>query len=702
MANWKSLDEMSILSTKYPRIEGAEKVTGRAKYSYDQAPAGMLYAAILGSPHPAAKIIRIDDSKVKNLPGVKAVLTDIHPTGTLRYVGDEVAAVAAISPEILEDALELFEVEYEVMPFAADIETAMKPGAPKVFADRENIRDANIEGEGDIDAGFAQAEAIVEATYKTQVQVHTPLESHGSTVMWENDTLIIWDSTQAVHGVREGIAKTLDIPLSKVRVICQHMGGGFGAKLQAGSYTAIAARLSKAAGAPVKLMLNRKNEFLSVGNRPNSIQKLKLGATKEGKLTAFSAVTHGTGGISANAGVRLPIVYEIPNYRHEHYDVFTNAGAARAFRAPGCPQGVFSMDQIMDELAEKLGMDSLEFRIQNDPSETRRKEWRIGAEKIGWAKRNKVPGSDPGPLKRGIGMGASIWWPGGRGTKAAMTVFPDGIVEVRCGTQDLGTGTRTYVAAIVSEELGIGLDQIRALIGDSEYPRSGGSGGSTTAPSVAPAIKNTTEKAKMELTDLAARHFGVNATDIEWHQSTVQVKNNPTKTLAWKELCSLLDLDLLEVQGEWVEGLSSAGVSGCQFVEVAVDTLTGRVEVKKVVAVADCGLVLNRLTTESQINGGIIQGISYALYEDRLMDPETGSMVNPEFENYKILGTMETPEIEIVIFDEPERGVIGIGEPPTIPTSGAIANAVYNAIGVRMRELPITPDKVLKALAKQI
>jgi xanthine dehydrogenase YagR molybdenum-binding subunit len=298
-------------------------------------------------------------------------------------------------------------------------------------------------------------------------------------------------------------------------------------------------------------------------------------------------------------------------------------------------------------------------------------------------------------------MGASIWWPGGRGSKASMTVFPDGIVEVRCGTQDLGTGTRTYVAAIVSEELGIGLDQIRALIGDSDYPRSGGSGGSTTAPSVAPTIKNTTEKAKMELTDLAARHFGVNPTEIEWHQATVQVKNNPAKKLAWKELCSLLDLDLLEVQGEWVEGLSSAGVSGCQFVEVAVDTLTGRVDVKKVVAVADCGLVLNRLTTESQINGGIIQGISYALYEDRLMDPETGSMVNPEFENYKILGTLETPEIEIVIFDEPERGVIGIGEPPTIPTSGAIANAVYNAIGVRMRELPITPDKVLKALAKQ-
>jgi xanthine dehydrogenase YagR molybdenum-binding subunit len=240
-------------------------------------------------------------------------------------------------------------------------------------------------------------------------------------------------------------------------------------------------------------------------------------------------------------------------------------------------------------------------------------------------------------------MAASIWWPGGRGTKAAMTVFPDGVVEVRCGTQDLGTGTRTHVAAVVAEELGIEMKWVRPLIGDSNYPRSGGSGGSTTSPSVAPAIKNTTEKAKAELTGLAARHFGVDASDIMWRISSVTLKDQANKKLSWKELCSLLDSETIEVQGEWVEGLSSAGVAGCQFAEVAVDTDTGRVTVLKVVAVADCGLVLNRLTTESQIIGGIIQGASYALFEDRLMDPNTGSMVNPEYENYKIVGTLETP-----------------------------------------------------------
>ncbi len=690
---------MDFLGKAYPRVEGPDKVSGRAKYTQDQAPAGMLYGAILVSPHAAAKIIRIDDSKVRRLPGVKAALTDVHPTGTVRYAGEEVAAVAATSPEILADALELFEVQYEALPFAVDIEAAMKEGAPRVFADKANVAEARVSEEGDLEAGFAKADTVVESEFRTQVQVHTPLEAHGSLAMWNGEELTIWDSTQAVHGVREGVANALEMPINKVRVICQHMGGGFGSKLQPGRYSAIAARLAKQAGAPVKLMLDRKNEFLGVGNRPNSIQKLKLGATRDGRVTAFSAITYGTAGIGANAGVRLPIVYDIPNFRHEHYDVFTNAGAARPFRAPGCPQAVFSMDQIMDEMAEKLGMDPLEFRLKNDTNPARQQEWRIGAEKIGWAKRNPKPGSDPGPLKRGMGMAASIWWPGGRGTQAMITVYPDGMVEVRCGTQDLGTGTRTYVASVAAEELGLEMAQVRALIGDSDYPKSGASGGSTTAPSVAPAIKNTAEKTREALMEIAAKHFRVSLAQMEWQKSTIAVKNFPAKKLGWKELCSLLDTEPLEVRGEWVEGLSSAGVAGCQFVEVEVDTLTGRIEVKKVVAVADCGLVLNRLTTESQINGGIIQGISYALFEDRLMDPHTGTMVNSDLENYKIAGSIETPEIEVIIYDEAERGVIGIGEPPTIPTAGAIANAVYNAIAVRLRELPMTPDRVLLTLA---
>ena len=688
---------MKILSTYYPRIEAPLKVQGKARFVYDVSLPGMLYGALLSSPYPAARIVRIDDSRVRQHPEVRAILTDVHPTGRIRYAGEEVAAVAATSPEVLEDALRLFRVQYEPLPFVADLESAMQSDAPRVFQDRPNVRKPRERQEGDIEKGFAEADVIIERTFRTQVQVHVPLEPHGSVVTWEGDQLIIHDSTQAVHGVREGVAKALNIPVSRVRVICEHMGGGFGSKLWAGRYTAIAARLSQQAGAPVKLMLSRKQDFVGAGNRPNSIQTIKMGARKEGSLVAFHAVTYGTGGIATNANVRLPFIYAVPHWKHVHYDVLINAGAARPFRAPGCPQASFSMEQMMDELAEKVGMDPLDFRLKNDPSPTRRKEWRLGAEKIGWNRRRKPPGSDPGPLKRGMGMAASIWWPGGRKTQASMTIYPDGSIEVRCGTQDIGTGTRTYVAGVVAEELGIDVKWIRPLIGDSNYPYSGASGGSTTSPSVAPAIKHTAEKAKRALLDRVARYTGVPREKLTWQKGNILIQGSQTRRLTWEEICQTLETESLEVHGEWVEGLSSAGVAGCQFAQVAVDTETGSIQVEKVVAVADCGLILNRLTTESQINGGILQGISYALLEERHLDPTTGTMVNANYESYKILGAKETPEIEIILYDEPERGVIGIGEPPTIPTAAAVANAVYNAIGVRLRELPMTPDRVLNA-----
>ncbi len=701
MAKWKPLKDMAILSTAYPRLEGLDKVRGKAKYTSDTHPAGMLYGRLLTSPHPAAKVVDIDTSRAAKLPGVRVILTNLLEGKAVRYAGQPVAAVAADTPDIAADAVELIRVKYEKLPFAADLDTAMQDGAPRVFGDRENIVAARANRKGDVEAAFKEADVVVEATYRTQVQTHSCLEVHGSVVEWKGDDLYVYDSTQGVHSVREGLAKNLGISASNVHVICEHMGGGFGSKLQPGFYTAYAAKLAKKAGRPVKLMLTRKQDFLSGGNRPDSLQRLKLGAKKDGTLIAFSGTTWGTAGVGRGARVRQPFIYQIPNIHAEHHDVYTNAGAARAFRAPGCPQASFAMEQLLDEVAEKLGMDPLDLRLKNETNATRRKEWKIGAEKIGWQRRRKTPGSDKGPIKRGLGLGASIWWPGGRGTKATMIVFPDGQVEIRCGTQDIGTGTRTIVAAIAAEELGISMDMIRPLIGQSDFPYSGGSGGSTTAPSVAPAIKNTAEKAKAQLAEIASQYFGVKPDSLIFEKDRVYMDKLRRKSMSWKELCSLLEAQPLTVHGEWVEGLSSAGVAGCQFAEVAVDTETGAIHVEKIVAVADCGLILDRLTTESQVNGAVIQGVSYALYENRLMDPITGTMINADFENYKIAGALETPEIEVVLFDEPERGVIGIGEPPTIPTSAAIANAVYNAIGVRLRSLPMTPDQVLDALYAQ-
>lgn len=698
MANWKPLEQMTYLGKRYPRLDGPAKVTGAAKYTYDVNLPGLLYGALLSSPHPAAVIKNIDASAAQALPGVKAVLTDIHATGTVRYVGEEVAAVAAVSPEIARDALELIKVDYEVLKFAADIDTAMQPEAPRVFFEQANIRDPRKGGKGDIDAGFKQAAVIVESDYRTQVQTHNSLEVHGCVAKWEGENLIVWDSTQGVHPIREGIAKFLDLPQSNVRVICEYMGGGFGSKLQSSRYNGIAARLAKAANAPVKLMLTRQQDSMTAGNRPNLIAHVKMGATRDGKIVAFYSKTYGTAGIGSNAGSALPIAYDIPNTQTEHYDVYTNAGPARAFRAPGCPQASFVMEQVMDEMAEKLNMNPLDFRLLNDTNETRKKEWKLGAEKFGWAKRAPKPNADPGPLKRGMGLGAAIWWPGGRGTKSQLTILPDGGIEIRCGTQDLGTATRTIVAAVVAEELGVPIESVKVLIGDTNYPYSGASGGSTTAPSVAPAIKNATEKGKDKLLDLAAANLGVVKTDLVMANGKVSAKSGPAKSLNWKQLCALLGTAPLEVQGEWVEGLSSAGVAGCQFAEVEVDTETGLVKVLRVLAVQDCGLVLNRLTAESQVNGAVIQGLSYALLEDRAIDPVTGIPLNATFENYKVLGALEMPKIDVIIYDEPARGVIGIGEPPTVPTAATIANAVYHAIGKRVREIPMTPDRVLAAL----
>lgn len=698
MAKWKPLDETVYLGKRYPRVDGPAKVSGAAKYTHDVSLPDMLYGAILSSHHPAAKVKSIDASRAKALPGVKAVLTDVHATGTVRYVGEEIAAVAATSPAVARDALELIEIEYEILPFVVDLDAAIQPGAPRVFADQENIREARVRGEGDLDAGFAQAAVIVEQTYRTQVQVHACAETHGSVAQWEGDQLTIWDSTQGVHAIRDGLATFLSIPATNIRVICHHMGGGFGSKLQAGRYSAIAARLARATNAPVKLILTRSQDSMSAGNRPNSIQQIQAGASKDGKLVAFSIKGYGTAGIATGAGIRSPIVYDVANWRAELHDVYTNAGPARAFRAPGCPQGAFGMESMMDELAEKLGMDPLEFRLKNDSNQTRQMQWKLGAEKFGWEKRDPIPGNGSGPLKRGMGLAAAIWWPGGRGTQAELTVLPDGGLEVRCGTQDIGTGTRTYVASIVAEELGVRIQDVKALIGDTNYPVSGGSGGSSTAPSVAPAIKNTAEKAKERLLDLAAQHLGVTKAGLTMAGGKTFVTTNPAQSVSWKALCSLLGADPLVVHGEWVEGLSSAGVAGCQFAEAEVDSETGLVRVLRIVAVQDCGLVLDRLTTESQVYSAVIQGLSYALLEQRVMDPLTGRMLNAGLENYKIAGALEIPRIEVIITDQPERGVIGIGEPPTVPTAAAIANAVCHATGVRIRELPITPDRVLMAL----
>ena len=646
----------------------------------------------------------IDLTAAQKAPGVKAVMAVLEPGAKVMFQGEEIAALAAATEEQADDALRLIKVQYDVLPHIATEALALRDGAPQVFKDG-NIKAGDTEETGDLEAGFKAAVHVVEASYATQVQTHVSLETHGCVCEWEGEKLTAWVSTQAVHGTREGFAKALDIPQANVRVITEYMGGGFGSKFGPDAQGIICAKLAKQAGAAVKLLLDRKDEHLASGNRPSSASKIKAGASADGMLTAFDAETSGTGGAGAGSGFPLPYIYVFPNRRRKHRDIFTNAGPQRAMRAPGHPQGCFHTEMLMDELADKLRMDPLAFRIKNLPPEAPNAMWRkyfpIAAERFGWSKRHVTGDPAPGPIKRGMGCAANRWGGGGQGTKAHCEINADGSVVMRCGTQDIGVGTKTIVTIITAETLGIPMDLVKAEIGDSNYPFSGGSGGSTTAPAVSPAIRVTAGKALDELKTKMAPALGVEAATLVASNGRIHVKGDPGKGLAWKEACKLLGMQPLSVDGEWERGLSASGTSGVQFAEVEVDIETGVTKVTRVTCVQDCGLIVDELTAESQCIGGIIGGVNYALFEDRILDRVTGHMVNPNMEWYHIAGASDIPKIDIKLMNQPERGVIGIGEPPTISTAAAVANAVANAIGARIRSIPITPQKVIAALAER-
>jgi xanthine dehydrogenase YagR molybdenum-binding subunit len=702
MAEWMPLEKRKYVGKKIPRTDGPAKVCGTAKFSYDIVLPGMLYGRILRSPHPHAYIKSIDLSKARKHPGVKAVI-DMNKY-TVRYQGDEIAAVAATSMDVAKEALRLIEVEYQQLPYVSTEQEAMTENAPRVF-EQGNVGWERAGNKDAVEKTLAESAHVVDDEMYSQVQVHNCMETHGCVAQWKSeDNLKVWISTQAVHGNRGDFASFFDIPEENVEIICEYMGGGFGSKFSIGVEGQVCARLARMAGKPVKLMLNRKEEYLAVGNRPSAKMHIKLGCDSSGKITGMWQESYGTGGIGAGAGVPLPYVYQIPKgaYYKKHGHVRINAGSARAQRAPGHPQAAFGMDIIVDQLAYKAGIDPIEFRIINDPNETRQRQYRIGAERIGWGEKfNKVPGAGAGNKKRGVGVGVGRWGGGGaRSTKVTVEVFPDGLVTATTGSQDLGTGVRTMIHQITADALGIPMKLVTPRVGRSTYPFSTASGGSITTGSVTPAVVNTCDGVRRQLYEKVAAALGVSADDLVGENGVISARSDSGKSIKWKEACALLQGQPISVTDGWAEGLSSSGVAGVQLIEVEVDTETGRIKPIKVVAVQDFGLCINRLTSLSQINGAIIMGLSWALNEDRTMDPGTGTMVNPNMENYKLAGTMEMPEFDIVIDEQPERGVIGLGEPPRVPTAGALANAVYNAIGARVTRMPMTPDVVLEALKK--
>jgi xanthine dehydrogenase YagR molybdenum-binding subunit len=697
-------EKPAIIGTSVKRLDGPDKVTGRAKYTFDINRPGMIYGRIVRSPYPHARIVAIDLSEAQKAPGVRAALEHKQAGAQVMYQGDAVAAVAANTEERAIDAARLVRVQYELLPHLATVDQALDPDASVVFPSG-NTRPGQKTESGDLEAGFAKAAQTVEATYSTHVITHVCMESHAVVCEWEGERLTAWISTQAVHGSAQQFANGLKIPQTNVRVITQYMGGGFGSKSQIGAEGILCARLAQAAKAPVKLTLDRKEEHLDTGNRPSATAHIKAGVAADGMLTAFDAESWGTGGAGAGANFPLPYIYQFPNRRRTHKDVYINAGQQRPMRAPGHPQGCFLTEILMDELADRVRMDPVEFRIKNVPADAPNAKWKTylpeAAQLFGWDKRHPTGDATRGPIKTGFGCSVHQWGGGGRGSQARCEIMADGSVVMKCGTQDIGTGTRTLVAMVTAETLGLPLTAVKTEIGDTLYPFSGGSGGSTTAASVTPAIRLAAGQALELLFAKVAPTLGADASTLVATNGRIQVKDNPSKGLAWRDACKLLSTEPIAADAQWQPGLSGSGTSGVQFTEVKVDVETGIVKVERILAIQDCGLVVDKLTAESQVHGGIIGSLNFALFEDRILDRVTGQMVNPNMEWYLLAGMSDVPKIEIHLKNQPERGVIGIGEPPTVSTASAIANAVRNATGATIRSLPLTPQKVLDAIEQQ-
>jgi xanthine dehydrogenase YagR molybdenum-binding subunit len=691
----------ALLSTSVERIDGPDKVAGRAKYAFDVKRPGMLWGRLIRSPHPHAKIVSIDLAAARRAAGVRAALSWKAPGDEVMYQGDVVAAIAADTEERARDAARLVRVEYETLPHFSREDRAMAPDAPQVFL-KGNTRPGQTQEAGDLDAGFKAAAHIVEATYSTHVITHVCLESHGAVCEWNGDKLTAWVSTQGVHATRQQLAQALKVPEADVRVICEHMGGGFGSKVQADAPIVAAARLAREANAPVRLLLERKEEHLDTGNRPSSFARVRAGVSADGKLTALDATTWGTGGAGQGSNFPYPYIYQFPNRRRVHTDVYINAGTQRPMRAPGHPQGCFNTEVLMDELADRVGMDPVEFRLRNLPPTAPNAMWaeyfKQGVARFGWDKRHPTGDATRGPIKTGMGVSANQWGGGGRVANAHVDILSDGSVIVKCGTQDIGTGTRTLVPLIAAETLGLPISAVKAEIGDTNLPFSGTSGGSTATAGVAPAIRIAAGRARDALFAKVGEALKVDTATLVAADERIFVGSDPSKSMTWRNACKLLNMEPISIDAQWEPGLSSVNSSGVQFAEATVDIETGVVKVTRVLAIQDCGLIVNKLTAESQIYGGIIGSINFALYEDRLLDRVTGQMVNPNMETYLLAGMADVPQIDVVIVNQPERGIIGIGEPPTVSTASAIANAVRNAIGVPIRSTPLHPHRILAAL----
>lgn len=773
------MSDFSVIGKRVKNVDALDKVTGGKHYPVNYSLPGMLHAKMLRSPYAHAKIKSIDVSAALALPGVKAVLTPdevpnkvyspiyFMPTLALgcvqdlrvmsdhvRYAGQVVAAVAAVDEDTAERALSLIDVEYEELPAVFNVEDAIAEGAPQLH-DRGpgNIAKTAMFETGDPDSALANADFVFEHVYQTQRANTCYLEPKVCVVDTDiNRNVTVYSSMQHLFGLREKLAYVLDLPVSKVRAIKPpYIGGGFGGKLDLGALEPVAALLSFKTNRPVRIAHTRVEDFIYGSRNPIQVT-LKTGVNKDGTIVARTAksvldtgahATHGSTVIMVHGLFGFMFTYNCPNRRWEGTSVYTNNTVGGGFRGYGAPQAQFAVEQQMDEMAEKLGLDPIEFRLRNIHKEGERHPifdsnfttyrfeecLKKGAERIGWSSR-KPAGSSEGVKKRGIGLGCVPTWTSNctgqpdlyEHSGAIVKLNPDGSADINSAAMDIGCGQNTTFCMIVAEELGISLDQVRMANSDtSNAPFDAPMHASRGTHAAGGAILEAAKDAKKKLFAIAATMIDVAIDDMIAKDGKISSKSNPTKFVTIADVAERADSPLVQTTTEGpkptstpyrgtVFGTSSLNPeispipSSAMFVEVEVDTETGFVKVERVVFAHDLGKVLNPVGAEGQVEGGVQQGIGYALMEHVQFDPDTGACLTTDFLDYKMPTAVEMPQIESIFIESNEAsgpfGAKSMSECCLIAPAGAIANAVYNAIGVRIQDLPITPEKVLKALGK--
>ena len=757
-----SNQEFDVIGTRPIRPDGLDKVTGRARYSADIHLPGMLHGKLLRSPHAHARIRSIDCSRALELPEVKAVVTaadmpevsaeftdqsegamvnygfygrNVIAREKALYKGHVVAAVAATDPSVAEQALDLIEVDYEILRPVLNAEDAMKDDAP-ILHERlltmhsatfraggwgEGERQTNVANRfefalGDVEAGFEQADVVVEREFRTEAVHQGYIEPHAATAHWDSDGYVtVWCSSQGHFGVRDHTSSILGLPVSRVKVIPMEIGGGFGGKGQSGVYIEpLAAKLSQKSGQPVKIVMSRYEVFVGTGPTSGTLIKTKMGATRDGQIVAAEArLTYEAGafpGSPVASGCRTMFApYNIPNVFVEGVDVLVNRQKSAAYRAPGSPAAAFAAEQVVDELSQKLGMDTIELRLLNTSEEGTRQVagprfLRIGNRELLEAAREHPHLQTPLEGKyRGRGIAAGAWFNGSGPASAVASINPDGTVSLIEGSPDIG-GSRAAMAMHVAEALGIPVGDVRPAIVDTDsIGYSSGAGGSGVTFKMGRACYEAAQDAKRQLIERAARIWDVSPDDVEYDNSMLRHRQDTELSMSFADLASRLNGTGGPIVGRATVNPGGVGNAfGLHIVDVEVDDETGKVEILRYTAIQDAGKAIHPSYVEGQIQGGAVQGIGWALNEEYYFSDD-GTMENSTFLDYRMPTSLDLPMIDTVIVEIANPGhpygVRGVGEVSIVPPMGAVANAIHNATGIRMTELPMSPGTVVKALS---